>query len=116
MKKYILQDNKGYITEDKGMFIHHFPNGTKQSCSKKEIAFYGGVEEMPKLVYEPVVVEPVIEDAIVEDAEESDIELIAAEEEPVAEIIELAEEVEEPVVEEVPKTKPKKKKGLFNSK
>ena len=48
MKKYILKEDYGFITEKDGMFVHHFIDGSKQSCTKKEILAYGGVEEKYK--------------------------------------------------------------------
>lgn len=65
MKKYILKDDAGYITEKDGMYTHHFKSGESQSCSAKEILFHGGVEEQiietAEIVYEPVEIQLDIE-------------------------------------------------------
>ena len=45
MKKYILENRQGFITEDEGIFTHHFPDGSYQLCTRKTIGFLGGVEE-----------------------------------------------------------------------
>ena len=51
MKKYKLTKIKGYITEEDGIFLLIKQDGSKESCTKKEIEFYGGLA----VVSEPVV-------------------------------------------------------------
>ena len=60
MKRYNLKDDIGFITEKDGMYTLHYSDGATQSCSKKEIEFYGGIEEgiieTAEVTYEPVKV------------------------------------------------------------
>ena len=56
MKTYKLSEIKGFITEEEGIFVLHNANGSTQPCTKNEIEFYGGIEELAELVYEPVEV------------------------------------------------------------
>jgi len=73
MKKYILENRQGFITEDEGIFTHHFPDGSYQLCTRKTIGFLGGVEEtleMAEGLYpEEVIVELAESEPIVVEAE-----------------------------------------------
>jgi len=64
MKKYILENRQGFITEEDGIFTHYFPDGSKQLCTRKTIGFLGGVEtaeglypEEEMIAVEPEVIE-----------------------------------------------------------
>jgi len=62
MKKYILKKIGGYITEDNGRFTLHYNSGATQSCTAKEIEFYGGVLESKIVKQSKIESKPIVKE------------------------------------------------------